>query len=390
MDRHFLERMNAQDLHSSVQSAGQLQLLVQDGNDQVDAHRNPYLALHRIDAVAVEVLDAQVLFDPAKEELDLPAQFVESGHAQRGHLQVVGQKDQVAAGFLVEVPHFAQWPRERLSRFPDGELANLIAAQSVRKVHRSGLMAREAQIVFGAGDKEGVRRRHTGQPDKVHVRSIYHVEGTRFENQFVEPSHIVQAGRGDIDHRGDGATQVELRVQLDARLGGAEVGPAKQGQRQIDGGRIQSINRVFQFDPQVLVGIESASLGHQPQGQIAPESPVAPLVGFGQRCASNGLGESQVVERLGLCVQAGFDVAQAFAPGQLGKDHADELLSAAKMADAIFGVVAKGQSLERLPMDQVEDLGKHKSSGVHGHKACPDATRSSNASHLFSCSSACL
>jgi hypothetical protein len=43
----FLERMNAQNLQSSVESAGQHELLVKDRDHQIGADRNPDLGLHR-------------------------------------------------------------------------------------------------------------------------------------------------------------------------------------------------------------------------------------------------------------------------------------------------------------------------------------------------------
>jgi hypothetical protein len=42
---------------------------------------------------AVKGLDFQVLFDPLKKELDLPAAAVEFGHLQGGQVQAVVQKD---------------------------------------------------------------------------------------------------------------------------------------------------------------------------------------------------------------------------------------------------------------------------------------------------------
>ena len=40
---------------------------MQDGNEHVNAHRDPGFGLHRVGRGAEEVLDAQVLFDPAEE-----------------------------------------------------------------------------------------------------------------------------------------------------------------------------------------------------------------------------------------------------------------------------------------------------------------------------------
>ena len=50
MQRCFLKRMNAQKLQSSVQGSGQVQLLVKDGDHQVNSDGNPDLGLHRVGA----------------------------------------------------------------------------------------------------------------------------------------------------------------------------------------------------------------------------------------------------------------------------------------------------------------------------------------------------
>ena len=88
--------MDAQELENSVEGAGQPELLVQDGDHDVSAHRDPDLGPHRVGAGAVVVFDAQVAFDPLEEEFDLPPGFVEQGHAQGGDPEVVGQEDEAA------------------------------------------------------------------------------------------------------------------------------------------------------------------------------------------------------------------------------------------------------------------------------------------------------
>jgi|GEM_PF-3268320 len=93
MHRCFFKRVNTQKLQSSVQGSRQVQFLVNDGHHQVNAHRDPDLCLHRIGARSIVMLDAQMAFDPAEEQLDPPAQAVECGHGQRGDGQVVCKKD---------------------------------------------------------------------------------------------------------------------------------------------------------------------------------------------------------------------------------------------------------------------------------------------------------
>jgi len=62
-------------------------------------------------------------------------------------------------------------------------------------------------------------------------------------------------------------------------------------------------------------------------------------------------------------VQTFLDVAQTLAPRQLRKAHADQLLSASKVPRA--NVVALGQTIQRLTMNQIQDLGDDVSSGVY-------------------------
>ncbi len=76
-----------------MESAGQLELLVEDRDHQIGADRNPDLGLHRVGARAVVMFDSQVAFYPSKEQLDAPAQLVEHGNRQSRNFQVVGQED---------------------------------------------------------------------------------------------------------------------------------------------------------------------------------------------------------------------------------------------------------------------------------------------------------
>ena len=55
---------------------GDLEPFLQLRDQQVDRDRGPDLGLHGVGRVAVEGLDAQVLFDPFEELLDLPTLFI--------------------------------------------------------------------------------------------------------------------------------------------------------------------------------------------------------------------------------------------------------------------------------------------------------------------------
>lgn len=119
--------MNAQNLQSSVESAGQLELLVEDRYHQIGADGDPYLSLHRIGAGAIVVLDSQVTLDPAEEQLYAPAQLVKHGHGKCRNLQVVGQEDEFLVGLRIVVSDFPKENGKRLPELGESWFSNMVA-----------------------------------------------------------------------------------------------------------------------------------------------------------------------------------------------------------------------------------------------------------------------
>ena len=83
----------------------QAQTLFDDGDQHVRGDRSPYLHPDRVFGCSKEGLDAQMLFDPFEEQLDLPAMFVKCANSQRRKCHVVRQKLQCLAGFRIDIGH---------------------------------------------------------------------------------------------------------------------------------------------------------------------------------------------------------------------------------------------------------------------------------------------
>ena len=383
MDRHLLKGMNAQKLEGSVESAGELKLLVKDGHHEVNGDCNPDLGLHRIGARTEVVFDAQVAFDPFEEEFDLPSRLVELGYGERRDLQVVGEEDKMLGRLLVEVAHPAQRIWEVGRCFGKRRRSNLIAENTLQAIPRHRVMTGKAKIALGPRDEEGARLNDTSKPSKVHVAAIHHIEGSRFEEQVVEPVNICIAGSTDVDAGRDRASQIELGMHLDPSFGASKIGPWEETQREIDRGGIQSVNRVLQFQSEILSGVENTRLAHEAFGEIFPESVVPLLVGIGQSGLGNSFSKTKMVEGFAPCVETGGDVAQSFPPGQLRKGHADQLLSATEMPNLALRVVSLNQPGKRLAIYQIEDLGEDVAARVHGRVSSKNVAQSSNAWHPF-------
>ena len=186
------------------------------------------------------------------------------------------------------------------------------------------------QVGLGARDKEGLRQMHAIKPGEIDVTPIHHVKAAGFEGNQVENLDIAQFAVRDVDEGRDVAAQIEQGVQFDGALVLAKARPGKQCQTKIDSGRVEGINRLFQFQTEVVAGIQLSGCLDQTQGEIPIDAPVACLVGIGQGTFGNAAANSQVVKLRRMRTQTGFDVAKALPVGQLGKGHAQKLIQVRK------------------------------------------------------------
>ena len=371
--------MNAQKLQSSVECARQFHLLVNDRDHQIGGHSDPYLRLHCVGTCAVEVLDAQMLFDPPEEQLDAPAHLVEHGYGKRWDFQVVGEEDQFPVGFRVVIAHLPQKGGKGISRFGERGLAHMVASQAGEAVHGQRVMPGEFQFALGPRDEESPGICDAKEAHKIHVAAIHQIKCAGFKHEIVEPAHVVLTGSGDVNAGGNGPSQVDLGMHLDARFGLPEVGPREECQREIDGGRIEGVDRVVEIQAEIFSGIQRPGLADESFCKILPDSPVALVVGVRESGLGNRLRESKMMQSRRPRIQTRGDVAQSLAPGQLGEDDVDELLATAEVADTGLGVVAFHQAGKCLAIHEVEDLNKDVSSGVHRATPCRKRLKTSKA-----------
>jgi hypothetical protein len=131
---------------------------------------------------------------------------------------------------------------------------------------------------------------------------------------------------GNTDECGNVAVQVEERMHLDRAFVLAEPGPWKQRKAQVNGGRVQRIQALVQFDADRIGDVKRPREVNQNLSEIGEDAPVMRVVSIGQGGARHLPVKAHVIELASERSQACLYVAQAIPVSKLGKAHRQVLI----------------------------------------------------------------
>src|SRR3974390_3411677 len=94
-------------------------------------------------------------------------------------------------------------------------------------------------------------------------------------------------------------------------------------------------------------------------------SPVSVLIGVRQRRAAHRVAKTHVIKLRRLRIETDFDVAKAFAIGQLRERHCAILLRTRKHAHAIVATMTLDNAMKRLPRQKIHELSEKSLARVH-------------------------
>jgi len=361
----FLEYRDAQNLQKSVEGDRQRQFLLDDGREDINRDGHPDLCLHGIFGSPIKRLDPEVLFDPTEEQFDLPAEFVKQSDGQGRKREVVRQERQIAAIVPVVKTDAAEAIGIRLLRIEAAEDHRLITTQVHGLIHRSRKEARTLQVRLGPDDKERLILMKSEEAAVIDVAAVEDIKTAGLGNEIVQNPHIVRFPLCNLDERGDRASQIEKGMEFDGRFGASENSPGEKRKTQVDGGRIECIDRVFEFESQVFAGVKRAGLSDEDLGEVGIDAPIAGFVGVGQVVARDAAADAHVIEPASHGFQAGDDIAKAFPIGQLGESQTEELIEARKSSDPVVPAIAPDAFPKLGKRKESHDLGENGWLSVH-------------------------
>ena len=366
IDGHLLEQRHAQDLENCVETLWKPQALLEDRDEAVDADGHPHLRLHRVGGRPVEGFDTQVLLDPLEKELHLPPRLVPLSNGERRQREVVGEEHEPLAGIGIGVADPSERQRVARGGLRSRQHDGLIAPDPRGLVDGVRVPADKLEVGLGPRDEEGPPCLESKEPAEIEVAAVQHVVCPRERDQHIEGLDVVQLAVGNVDNLRDVPAQIEQRVELDGPLGLTEPGPREERQTEIDRRRVEGVHRRCEVPPEGLGGIQRLGDRDEDLSEVGHDAPVPALVRIRQSAPRHAPPDAQVVQLRLQGAQTGLDVAETLAVGQLGKREAEELIETREAAHLVVALVA-GHTAPKLGQRQeVHQLCKDRSTGMHG------------------------
>src|SRR4030042_2774105 len=178
MDRALLEKGNAENLQDCVETQIELQLLLDDCHQHINADRDPDLGLHGVRGGTIKGLDPQVLFDPFEEQFHLPAAFVDLGNRQRRKREVVRKEYQSLPPLGIEVADASKRSGISLGGLGTVEEDGLIGPETRRFVDGPAATSAISEVALGANDEERQALGECIKAKEIQIATIQDVKGT--------------------------------------------------------------------------------------------------------------------------------------------------------------------------------------------------------------------
>ena len=267
--------------HDLKHGSAHLEVVLDDGNETVGDDGDVYLYAYCVFRLSPEPLDLEVLLDPLEEKLHLPSVFIKKGNVLRTEIEVVRVVDETAVQLFCVVDNPSESTRVLLFVFFLCEADALVFEHIVCAVKHvfaiDNLICWLSLLPEYEESAECVNRIETGQ---VEISSVKHIAGQRFVSEPVHCVDIVDLGIGDAVEHGYLRDDVNLRVNLDARLGAAKLCPLEHRHTEVDCGRVDGIESAVQF--KLSRNPFGLGNGYHVEGKLFKDPMVSEVVGLGK------------------------------------------------------------------------------------------------------------
>ena len=104
---------------------------------------------------------------------------------------------------------------------------------------------------------------------EIDITPVHQIGDARFEEELVEDVDIVNSPMSNNNKGGNAPVQIQERVKFDGGFVFPKFRPREKSETEIDGGGVQSVSRLVEFQPEIVVGVgESAVRNSTPNSSM--------------------------------------------------------------------------------------------------------------------------
>ena len=339
----------AKDTHDFDDWSTNLKVMLDDCNEAVCDDSNVYLYAHGILRLAPETFDLKMLLDPFEEELHLPPILVEQGDVLCTEEEVVRVVDKAAMQFRRIVNDSSDNAGILLLVFFLGKADALVFEHVVSAIENTFAIDNlVCRLAFLPDDKEGAKHMNLIETGKIKVASVKHIAGKSLVCEPVHRVDIMHLGICNPIEHGNLRSDVNLRVNLDSRLGTSKLSPSEHGHTEVDGRGVNGIEPAMQFKlPCDTFGLSNS---HHVEGKLLEDAVVSEKI-----CLREHLPVDRMVSKaevFGLLTMGGCNICklpESPTAHQL-TEHQNQHVIPMRHRPAFGPVVVFGEDAPELPL----------------------------------------
>lgn len=340
-------------------------VMFSDGNKAVRGYGTINLYPDSIFRVSPKGFDVQMLLDPFKKQLHLPALFVKYCNIICLDIERIGNICKRALEFLGVINDSAKSARIFLSGLIPGKFNSLIADNTVNTFDKvfsvNDLILEPAFLAY---DKVRVDDTDFIQSGQIKVASVKDVVRIGFVRNIIHRLSIVNVGIGNIDVCRNLSNDIKKRMSFDPAFCAAELCPPENAEAEVNCRRIKSIKLSvkvkWRINPFILCNLDKFP------DKLLKNAVIPISVCLGKvRQLYNLFAKSKMVGLPGMSGYHADQFSESFAAVKLAEYHDKQLVPAGKVLDILISVVLFDYPIKGLLWQKLDKLGKYIRSCVH-------------------------
>lgn len=365
LPRDLLKRGNADELQDFIQRGRKVLSLLGNSDKQAGAQDRPDLDPDAVGRCAEESALAQMLHEPAPEQLGAPTTLGDLSDEQGRQGELVGEENQALAVFRIHVTDSPQPLGIGLLALAGVEPDGLVATQAGGLVDCSRFCDIETDADLQAREEEGSGEMKRIQAQKVEISTIEYVLGSWIYRNLVEGCHLVPVSLVQTGEYRNVVPQIEQHLQLDRGLIALPPGPREQRQTQLDQRRIQGEQVRLQAQFVRSIGVQATCPTHQHRRHFG-EYPLGPMiVGIGHVGPRDPASNTHMIGALRAQPQTRLGAAQPLAMSQPSEDHRRKVIVGCQRSRRSWHRKLRGGTRQFLRVETGENLGEDRGRMIH-------------------------